>query len=526
MEMESNMIQTLSSFDSDMIFHLEKALEKEEFVVYYQPVIHTMSGSLCGFEALVRWNHPSFGLLMPMSFMPLLEEYRQVYRLDSYVVEQVCKRYREELDAGRPVVPISVNLSRKDFEMTDMYAVIEACIERYGMPRNMLNVEITESAFTEEPSLLKANIQKLRSAGYQIWMDDFGSGYSSLNTLKDFSFDELKIDMKFLSDTGDRSRKIIRSIISMAKDIDMVTLAEGVETAEQVEFLKEIGCDRLQGYYYSKPMPYDDVVKKLAAKRIPFESEGDRRYYHEINRINLLSPSPFMNHEGLPLAVMEYDAGNVQFLYTNEEFLDKMRILGVSTAKGMLQKLPVFGIISNERIQESIRKNLVEGQDRIDFVFNGDYCSIRTKCISDESDKRYAILMSVTNITQTMDVSHQQLMDSKLMNIYALYMRVVILKIQASEMTVVLDRTVNNLPMDGAYPIDMLEKGIHPGDLEKFREFIHIPTLERRLLNCRNGFINVKLNTLDANGEYSQKMILLVPMGNHEILFLERYANL
>ena len=154
MEMESNMIQTLSSFDSDLIFHLEKALEKEEFVVYYQPVIHTMSGSLCGFEALVRWNHPSFGLLMPMSFMPLLEEYRQVYRLDSYVVEQVCKRYREELDAGRPVVPISVNLSRKDFEMTDMYAVIEACIERYGMPRNMLNVEITESAFTEEPSLL------------------------------------------------------------------------------------------------------------------------------------------------------------------------------------------------------------------------------------------------------------------------------------------------------------------------------------------------------------------------------------
>ena len=273
----------------DFVFHLEKAIENGEFEVYYQPIIHTISGSLCGFEALVRWHHPKLGFLTPMQFLPSLEETKQIYHLDIHIIEKVCQWYTTLKAANKPVVPVSVNLSRSDFESEDMFRVVESMTQKYGVPRNMLNIEITESAFSERESLMASNVERFRNAGYQVWMDDFGSGYSSLNTLKDYVFDELKIDMGFLSDMSLKSKRIIRSIISMAKDISMVTIVEGVETQEQVDFLKNIGSDRMQGYFFSKPLPYEELLPVLSEKGIAFESEEDRQYYHEINRINLLS---------------------------------------------------------------------------------------------------------------------------------------------------------------------------------------------------------------------------------------------
>ena len=139
---------------NDLIFHLEKAIENEEFEVYFQPIIHTISGSLCGFEALVRWRHPDFGFLAPGQFVGSLEDTKQIYHLDIHVVEKVCQWYAREKRAGRPVVPVSVNLSRIDFESADMFAIIEALTWKYRMPRNMLNIEITESAFGVEGGIL------------------------------------------------------------------------------------------------------------------------------------------------------------------------------------------------------------------------------------------------------------------------------------------------------------------------------------------------------------------------------------
>ena len=470
------MAQATVSSNIDLVFHLEKAIENDEFEVYYQPIIHTISGSLCGFEALVRWHHPVYGFLNPASFISALEDTKQIHHLDIHIVEQVCRRYDMERKAGRPVVPFSVNLSRIDLEMADMFHAIEKLVSTYRMPRSMLNIEITESAFGEDVQILMDSINKFRSAGYQVWMDDFGSGYSSLNTLKDYTFDELKIDMGFISDMNHRAKRILASMISMAKDIRMVTLVEGVETMEQVEFLKQIGCDRLQGYYFSKPLPYEELLQVLKKKEIPFETADDRRYYHEINRINLLSPSPFTDIDatierrggGIPLAIMEKKDGIYSFIYQNEEFGDDLHLIGAKDAMDAIQKLIHFGMLTRAEIDAFLDETITKGDRSIEFSVNGDLCSARAKMISAEED-RFAILLSVNNITQIMNISHERLMDQSLRNIYSMYLRVSVLRPAKDEMVNIFSQDHHSVPTDVPFNMTKLTvkyatSSFHPDD--------------------------------------------------------------
>ena len=239
----------------------EKALREEWVEVYYQPVIRTRTQTACGTEALVRWNDPMYGMISPGQFIPALEENGLVCQLDLYVVEQVCKNYRRLLDEGRNMVPVSVNLSRKDLLHADLVSTIDDILERYNVPRSFINIEITESAFVEGKEQIGRLIEQFHQLGYQVWMDDFGSGYSSLGVLKDCSFDELKIDMSFLSNFTEKAQKILRSVVHMAGEIGIRTLAEGVETAEQYDFLKDIGCEKIQGYYFGRPMRLTDIFE-------------------------------------------------------------------------------------------------------------------------------------------------------------------------------------------------------------------------------------------------------------------------
>ena len=245
--------------------NLDRAIEDENIRVFYQPVMWAENETLAGFEALIRWIDPKRGLLSPAAFIPALESSRRIHLLDLCVYEQVCRQIRECLDQGLPVLPVSLNFSRLDFELMDPVAELDRLTEQYNIPKNFLHVEITESAATENVEELKKAMQRLHTSGYAIWLDDFGSGYSSLNVLKDFDIDLLKIDMEFLrnfSGNGN-SRNIISSIIALAEKLNMQTLCEGVETQEAVDFLREAGCGRLQGFYYGKPMPYKEILEKI-----------------------------------------------------------------------------------------------------------------------------------------------------------------------------------------------------------------------------------------------------------------------
>ncbi len=251
--------------------HIDEAIRNKWIKVFYQPVIDSRDKSLVAMEALTRWEDPLYGFLSPANFIDALEQVNLLYKLDVFVINQICERLRNEMDKGHKVVPISFNLSRNDFLSCKPFDEVEKCVEKYHIDRSLICVEITESITMENPELIHKAIDQFRDNHYEVWMDDFGSGYSSLNVLKDFSFDEIKIDMAFLRNFNDKSKTIVRNIVNMANELNIRTLTEGAETLEQVDFLTEIGCERIQGYYYGKPLPFEQLMEHLKEKNIPIK---------------------------------------------------------------------------------------------------------------------------------------------------------------------------------------------------------------------------------------------------------------
>jgi len=248
-----------------VVNNIDNAVRNGWIVPHYQPVVWADTRQLCGCEALARWHDPVYGRLAPYEFVPVLEEYRLIHRLDRCIFESVCRDLRAAMDAGRPVVPVSLNFSRLDFELMDAVQELEDVVTRYGIPREMIHVEVTESALIDGFAKLNEAMQRVKELGYSLWLDDFGSGYSSLNVLKDYQFDVIKLDMRFLSnlEQSEKSRTLIDCIVSMADRIHMLTLTEGVETKAQAEFLSSIGCGRLQGYLFGKPIPKEELYERI-----------------------------------------------------------------------------------------------------------------------------------------------------------------------------------------------------------------------------------------------------------------------
>ena len=242
---------------------LSTAIERENIKILYQPIVRISTGKICETEALARWIDDDSGFISPAEFIPTLEEYREIHKLDIYAMQKVCRDYRERNAKGLPLLPVSVNLSRLDFELCDIIGEIERAVTASSIPRRMMHIEITESINDEDTTVLNLGIEKFRALGYEVWMDDFGSGYSSLNVLKDYNFDTIKFDMNFLRgfdiNKSEKAKYIISSNLSMARLMGMQALAEGVETAEQLEYLRSIGFDKAQGYYFGKPMNLDEI---------------------------------------------------------------------------------------------------------------------------------------------------------------------------------------------------------------------------------------------------------------------------
>jgi EAL domain-containing protein (putative c-di-GMP-specific phosphodiesterase class I) len=252
-----------------LIAHIDDAVKNEYIKVYYQPVVDINTNKLCGFEALARWDDPEHGFLPPFEFVGILEDAHLIQKLDLFMLKKICEKYRKETNLGHKCVPISFNLSRLDFKLSDIYKELTRLTKEYNVPHEMIHIEITESVLDgDEDGYIREQVTRFQKDGFEVWMDDFGSGFSSLNVLKDYDFDFLKIDMMFLRNFSEKSKVIIRAIVEMAKLLHIGTLSEGVETKEHLDFLKKIGCDRVQGYYYSKPLPYDEVMAVLKEKGV------------------------------------------------------------------------------------------------------------------------------------------------------------------------------------------------------------------------------------------------------------------
>ncbi|MDD4509391.1 MAG: EAL domain-containing protein [Oscillospiraceae bacterium] len=315
--------------ERQIVTEMHAALTAGQFEVWFQPQVNHISGALVGAEALVRWRHPTSGLLVPPGeFIPVFERNGFIYEMDKYIWEQVCILLRKWLDAGQSPLPVSVNISRYDMFRDDFFDVLTELVEKYNIPIELLRLEVTETAFAKTAEQIITIVKRLIDYGFTVEIDDFGSGYSSLNTLKDVPAQVLKLDMKFLENSGDTARggNIVESVVRMAKWLNMTVIAEGVETTAQADYLKSIGCYYVQGYLYAKPMPVAEY-ETLASKA---DKEPEMM---ALETVAALDNNAFWDPESMETlifnsyvggaCVVEYHNGKAEILRANDRYIQE-----------------------------------------------------------------------------------------------------------------------------------------------------------------------------------------------------------
>ncbi|SET19234.1 EAL domain-containing protein [[Clostridium] polysaccharolyticum] len=307
----------------------EHAIKEKQFVAYFQPQYNHSTGMMIGAEALARWIHPERGLISPGIFIPAIEESKQIVELDFYIFEYTCAFIQKCMRDNLHIIPISSNFSRYDIFQDRFVEKLEQIRNRYGVPSKYLRVELTESVAMEREIEVNGIITKLNELGYLVEMDDFGSGFSSLNVLKDISFNIIKIDMKFMSSITQNNRAgiILNSVVRMAQWLGMPIIAEGVETKEQANFLGSIGCDYIQGYLYEKPLPEEILYGMIQDGKLG-------KFYSEKELIDHLDACTFWTPESLDTlifsnyvgaaVVFEYNEGKVKITRVNKKYLKEL----------------------------------------------------------------------------------------------------------------------------------------------------------------------------------------------------------
>lgn len=256
--------------DARMLSSFDSAIENKEFIAYYQPKFDVTTKEIIGAEALVRWRNSDGSMIPPMEFIELFEKNGQIRRLDFYMLKRVCEFQQKLMLLRLPLVAISVNFSRVHLHSSDFTEKVNQIVERFGVPKHLIEIECTETTMTNDVDLTKSILGSLQAQGFSISMDDFGKAYSSLNTLCAIPLDIVKLDSGFLlakpGDERERARKIIRGVVSLVHDLSLHVIAEGVETEEQYDFLKSVGCDSIQGYYFSRPLDEASFFKMLTER--------------------------------------------------------------------------------------------------------------------------------------------------------------------------------------------------------------------------------------------------------------------
>ena len=315
-----------------IIENLNRAISERWITVYYQPIVRAVNGKVCDEEALARWIDPVKGFLSPADFIPVLEEEKLIYKIDLYVVERVIEKMKFFESQGISVVSHSINLSRSDFESCDIVEEIRTRVDIAGIPRSKINIEITESVIGSDFEFMAKQIARFMELGFQVWMDDFGAGYSSLNVLKEIPFNLIKFDMSFMRhfDEKNNGKIILSELMKLAFAIEVDTVCEGVETEEQLQFLKEIGCSKIQGFFYSKPNSLEQILERIETKiAIGFENPAETKYYETIGQINLHdlavisdgNENDFDNiFNTLPMTIIEIDDKAVCFVRSNQSY--------------------------------------------------------------------------------------------------------------------------------------------------------------------------------------------------------------
>ncbi|MDD3346669.1 bifunctional diguanylate cyclase/phosphodiesterase [Oscillibacter sp.] len=408
--------------EQSIVSAMKDALVKGQFIPYFQPQYNYATGKLIGAEALVRWNHPEKGLIFPDKFIPLFEKNGFIYELDRSIWEQVCVYLKKWKDEGVVLPSVSVNISRRDLYHPGLVDGFRALIEKYALDPSMLHLEITESAYVDSPDLVLNMVAQLQSTGFKVEMDDFGSGYSSLNTLKDVHVDLLKLDMAFVAPNANHSRSgsILTSVVGMAHAIRLPVIAEGVETRQQADYLKSIGCLYMQGYYFAKPMPASDFRSLL--ENHPVSTKQDARFYpgidHSVDFLDATTQSTLLFNSFVGGAgILEYRGGNAAALRLNDKYYE---VLGITAAEYVDKQYHLLDTIDSkyrkvfiDMLETAIRTGEEADCEAYTIPLREDAEPVCVRCqvrfLAEKVDS-YIFYLSIENITERKNSQRQSSM--------------------------------------------------------------------------------------------------------------------
>ncbi|MGI6217666.1 MAG: EAL domain-containing protein, partial [Coriobacteriales bacterium] len=347
-----------------IIDNLERAIASQSIVTAYQPIIRSTTGEVHCLEVLARWNDPKKGIIPPNKFVQVCESAHIIHLLDAHVITMACRDWRSMVDAGYTPVGISINISRLDAQLCDIVEVIDRAVIENSIPRRLVHIEITETMLSDVTESLREAMDELRNKGYSLWMDDYGSGYSSLETLANYKFDLVKLDKSLLKQATDTSRSgiVLSSTIDMAKQLGMHTLCEGVETEQHAKLLREIGCEFQQGFLYSRPLYLDELKEKIDSGELVIEDPMWEGYSNAASNVNVLSTNPFSNSGKLdhgskitmqdPLAIIERIPGEgLRFLVKDPAFEQMAKDEGFASPEEALRTIIADQPYTAERFQ-------------------------------------------------------------------------------------------------------------------------------------------------------------------------------
>ncbi len=491
----------------DFTTHFHEAVDSGRIRAYFQPVIRSLTQRIMGVESLARWFKPDGCMLSPAEFIPDLERYDLIHELDMEILRQACVLYDDLRRRGTPISCVSVNFSRLDFARDDLFEKICAVLEAYKVPREAIHLEITESLMLDDAESFERTFRRFKEAGFSVWLDDFGSGYSSLNVLQNYSFNVIKFDMLFLRKLSIRGRNMLASLVGMAKTLGIHTLTEGVETIEQRKFLVDIGCEAQQGFYYARPLPKEDLIGLIDQSPERLETGEDKKYWDEIGRVNFVNPNPlkayadrrggqrdyrFSSYDG-SVALVECSKEHTNYIYATEGYKERLRELGFSSVGGLENALANQQTGQFMMLQKVVLDALRSGTvQTVEYAYKDVYYRLSALFIA-RRQGRAMILMRLNTFEADREVETAREMLNSSSALLSTYDLVVMFYPDRKKAKRVYTR--NNLPeYDREDSLQkslqsFCEREIDPVDKERYLRFLDFETLEERIGSSPRRFI-------------------------------------
>ena len=478
------------SLEEYILNNFDKSIENGWIRAYYQPVVRSMTGSLCGLEALARWIDPVYGPISTGSFIPVLEESGLIFDLDMIILEWICKDLARQIEKNGPYVPVSFNISRVDFWVPSLEDNIIETVDRYSIPHSLINIEITESAFIEDISRIDPVMKSLQKNGFKILMDDFGTGYSSLGVLNNFPFDKIKIDMSFISKDDKKSRSIMESVVRMSKAIGMQTIAEGVETEKQFRFLRSIGCEKLQGFYFGKAINPDKLIEYCEDSGIAIEDLDASKYYDSLGKIDCITDTS--------LAVVEDDGKFFKTIYHNKKYEEALVHDGIPSIASWEKAINNYTSPLSHMLRVFADRQLrEEGETRsVSFPSEDHYIELTATTIA-RHHNNFIYQVNMKYVTLCGDKKSANRYDSLIRNLYYLCSDIALVDMDSDCM----ESIKSSLPDQPTGKTKLIyglqavmnefrDNFIHPDDVERYNSFSDLSTLVQRLDNDKSGYIS------------------------------------